>query len=187
MELKEYIRILKQNLLTIVIFTGLSVVIGMLYSSKLTPGYKLEQVFFIQSISDQSKGQIPSPIAQLTDPSAMDEARNFTDTAVALLKSKDLNQSANVSVEKVAPQLIKVTVTAQNPNEAKSDMERVAINFNSKIENLIDQNSLQIKAVGSPPEAAANIIDKNIILALSFFIGLTLAVFIISLKNYFKL
>lgn len=191
MDLKDYIKILKKNFLSLLILTALSVAIGMIYSQTTQPGYKLEQVFIISSQENQIPSQqISQTNAKLELTSPQQEARDFTDTAVALLQSKSLNQGqpdANISAEKLAPQLIKITAIAPSSQEAKVQIERAVINFNRDLKDLITGQSLEIKAVGQTPNASLNIIDRKIILAVSFFVGLTFSVLVISLKNYFNL
>lgn len=191
MDLKDYIKILKKNFLTLLILTVVSVSIGMIYSQKAQPGHKLEQVFIISSQENQITSQQSSQSSlKLERRSPQQEARDFTDTAVALLQSKSLNQDRpgnQISVEKLAPQLIKITALASNPQEAKVQMERTVIDFNRVLNELITDPSLEIKAVGTMPDASLNIIDRKIILATSFFIGLTFSVLVISLRNYFNL
>lgn len=191
MDLKDYIKILKKNFLSLLILTALSVAIGMIYSQTTQPGYKLEQVFIISSQENQNPSQqIPQTNAKLELTSPQQEARDFTDTAVALLQSKSLNQGqpdTNISAEKLAPQLIKITAFAPSSQEAKVQIERTLINFNRDLKDLITGQTLEIKTVGQTPIASLNIIDRKIILAVSFFIGLTFSVLVISLKNYFKL
>lgn len=191
MDLREYIKILKKNFLTLIILTAISLAIGLIYSQKTQPGHKLEQVFIISSQESQISQQqaLQSPIkSELRSP--QDEARDFTDTAVALIQSKGLNQfetNTSISVEKLAPQLIKITVVAPNAQEVKVQMERTVIDFNRDLKALIKDNPLEIKAVGGTPSASLNKIDSQIVLSTSFFIGLTFSVLVISLKNYFKL
>lgn len=191
MDLKDYIKILKKNFLTLLILTAVSVAIGMIYSQKAQPGYKLEQVFIISSQENQITSQQASQSSVKLEPrSPQQEARDFTDTAVALLQSKSLNQyqaGTQISTEKLAPQLIKITALAPNSQEAKVQMERAVIDFNRVLKELITDPSLEIKAVGTMPDASLNIIDRKIILATSVFIGLTFSVLVISLKNYFNL
>lgn len=191
MDLKDYIKILKKNFLTLLILTAVAVAIGMIYSQKSQPGHKLEQVFIISSRENQITSQQASQSPVKLEPrSPQQEARDFTDTAVALLQSRSFNQTqpgTQISAEKLAPQLIQITAVAPNPQEVEVQMERTAIDFNRVLKELIINPSLEIKAVGETPEATFNKIDRKIILATSFFMGLTFSVLVISLKNYFKL
>lgn len=189
MELKEYLKILKKEKLSIIVIVSLTLLIGIFYSLKAAPGYKIEQTFLIEATTSG----IPTPTGtsstlQLMSP--QEEARNFTDTAVALIKSKDLasNQPQTaVTAEKVAPQLIKITVTSQNPMEAAMQIEKTVINFNQISKELIKGATLTLKPVGTIPEATLNKIDPKIIIGTSFFAGLTFALLAVSLKTYFRL
>lgn len=188
MELSQYLKILKKEQLSIILIVAFALLIGFFYSLKAAPGYKIEQTFLIEATTSALPGTSANSLSQLRSP--QDEARNFTDTAVALLKSKDLmdNQSpTSVTAEKVAPQLIKLTVSAQNPTEATMQMEKTAVVFNQKIKELIKAEAVSLKAIGPTPVASLNKIDSKIILGLSFFAGLTFALLAVSLKTYFKL
>lgn len=189
MELKEYIKILKKEKLSISSIVGFAIIIGIFYSLKSTPGYKIEQIFLIEAtISALPAAVSVSP--QISAISPQEEARNFTETAVALIKSNDLAQNqfqTALSAEKVAPQLIKVTVTAKSKYDAKIQIEKTVASFNRNIKELIKGDSVTLKPIGATPEASLSKIDSKIILALSFFAGLTFALLTVSLKTYFRL
>lgn len=187
MELKEYLRILKKEKYSIITIVILSCVIGLFYSAKQVPGYKIEQTFLIEATRSavrQSEAASISPII-----STQEEARNFTDTAVALIKDQGSHTPPPVSIsaQKVAPQLIKIIVTAQNPREAQLFVQKTTDNFNQSLKDLIQESTITLKSVGDEPEAARNIIDTKIVFPLSFTAGLTLAILLISLKTYFRL
>jgi capsular polysaccharide biosynthesis protein len=188
MELKEYLRILKKEKYTLIVTVILSLAIGFIYSVNQTPGYKIERTFLIEATRSAVGKQTGSP-ADSSMISTQEEARNFTDTAVALLKDKSSLARPNISIsaQKEAPQLIKVIVTAQNPQEAKVSLQKTTDSFNQMVRNLIQESIITLKPIGAEPEAVQNIIDINIILPLSFMAGLTLATLLISLKTFFRL
>lgn len=187
MELEEYLRILKKEKLTIAVIIILSVIIGFLYSVKQTPGYKVSQTFLIEAT--RSAVNQPEYTSGSSTISTQEEARNFTDTAVALLKEKNSDTPAQISVsaQKEAPQLVKIIVTAQNSLEAKLYVQKTAEIFNQKVKNLVSESIITIKPVNSEPEAIQNNFPTYIIMPLSFMAGLTLATLLISLKTYFRL
>lgn len=188
MELKEYLRILKKEKLTISITIVLAVLIGFLYSAKQAPGYIVEQTFLIEATRSAVKQ--PSEISSASiSISTQEEARNFTDTAVALIKDKDSQTPPHISVsaQKEAPQLIKIIVTAQNPQDAKLYLLKAAGNFNQKVKNLIQESTITLKPVGTEPNAVQNLITPYIVFPLSLAIGITSAAILISLKTYFRL
>lgn len=183
MELNQYLVIFKKHFIFIASFAILGSFFAFLLGSKLPSGYRAEQLFYIVDSQPAKEAEIlPSYYSQ-------EKARNFTDTAVAILSSPDFaNYQSPVSARKIAPQIIRLTATANDPQTAQNLVEKASINFNQKLRNSADLNSsLEIRAVGKsmPPTDIA--ISPKIALFGGFIIGLILAIFVVALKTYFKL
>lgn len=201
MELKQYLTIFKKHWLFILVFALSGATVAYLFSAKLPSGYQQDQLFFISSSQTESEGYTFEGYY------GQEKARNFTDTAIAILESPEFLietsiPDAKISAHKLTPQLVRITVTSTNPEAAAGLMPEIASNFNQKIRDLTesdqtilsdktsllsDKTSLQITAVGpgSPTYYVAP--SKKIYIPFGFAIGLTFAGFVIALKTYFKL
>lgn len=196
MELKEYLKIIKKNLLLIAIVTLLSLLIGNFASKKLESGFRLEESFILLQANQPggSNTQIGQQIesADFSGYYAQEKARNFTDTAVAIFQNPDFSNhltspGAVISAQKLAPQLFKVTITSKNISEAKFDLDFLVLQFNQKLKSLSSQDFLQIAPLGTPKEPFISKFDPKIITTASALLGLTLSLFIIAIKSYFRL
>lgn len=187
MELKQYVDIIKKNILIIALLTLLGAAIALYLSSNLQSGYKFAQTFYI---SDQNTQQAPADTAQ-NSYFIQEKVRNFTDTAVAILQSPDfsngLDTQGSISVRKQAPQVIKITTLAPNQESAKSLMEKVTASLNAKIAQLSPGSAFQIKAVGQPPPPQVAGPSPKITVVFGALAGLTVSLIVTSLKTYFRL
>ncbi|MEX2028266.1 MAG: hypothetical protein WD988_02090 [Candidatus Curtissbacteria bacterium] len=204
MELKEYIKTVKKNILIILLLIALGAAIALYFSINFKSGYKLEQSFFISSSRETS-----SPISSsretssLTSPQetsadspqnsyySLEKARNFTDTAVAILASPDfsgsLNAPGSIAIRKQAPQVIKITAIAPQPQLAKSLMEKTISAFNTKLSQLQPSPAFQMSAIGKIPEPNNMNSSPKILLAFGAATGFVTSLIVIGLKTYFRL
>lgn len=196
MELKQYLKIIKKNLLFVVLITTIAFLAGNFASKKLQNGFRLEESFIIMQINQTALNnfQITSPAMPYSFSGyyEQEKARNFTDTAVAIFQNSDFSNDIiapgnTISAQKLAPQLFKVTVSSQNISEAKFDLDRLILKFNQKLKTLSPQDYLQIAPLGTPKEPFISKFDPKIISTASVLLGLTLSLVLIAIKSYFKL
>lgn len=184
MELKEYIAIIKKNILIIVIATVMGAAIAFYFSLNFQTGYKFEQSFFLTS-------QETSADTAQNSYYSLEKARDFTDSAVAILQSPDfigsLDTNGSVAVRKLAPQVIKITVTAPDPQLAKSTMAKVVSSFNAAIGKLQPNSNFQINLVGKIPDSQPAGPSPKIVLAFGAVCGFVVSLIAIGLKTYFRL
>lgn len=196
MELKEYLKIIKKNLLFVVVITTIALLIGNFASKKLQNGYRLEESFILTQTTQPASNNVQ--VNPQTAPFnfsgyyEQEKARNFTDTAVAIFQNSDFSNGLiapgnTVSAQKLAPQLFKVTITSQNVSEAKFGLDRLVLQFNQKLKSLSPQDYLQIAPLSTPKEPFFSQFDPKIITTASALLGLTLSLVIIAIKSYFKL
>lgn len=188
-------KIIKKNLLLLIACTAVVMALAHYISTKSLSGYKLEQAFFIYGTVSQT-----APTAQSLAPQFYDfdnyynqeKARNFTDTAVAILQSGDFTNNlsvgdAHISAQRLSPQLIKIIVVSTSSSDTKFILERTVLEFNQKIKALEPQNPPQLSPIGSVKEPVLNRIEPKIALLAGAAFGLALSTFLIALKTYFKL
>jgi capsular polysaccharide biosynthesis protein len=194
MELKEYVEVVKKNILIIFLLTFLGGAVALYFATNFKSGYRLEQDFFISSSRETSS--LASPQQALTDSPqnsyySQEYARNFTDTAVAILASPDfagsLNTPGSIAIRKEAPQVIKITTIASDPQLAKSLMEKVTSIFNGKIRELQPSTTFQINAIGKVSEPRQANPPPKIVLAFGAAAGFVTSLAVIGLKTYFRL
>ncbi|MBI2598802.1 hypothetical protein HYW40_01075 [Candidatus Curtissbacteria bacterium] len=188
MELKLYIAIIKKNILIITLITFLGAAIAFYLSLNLQSGYKFAQTFYI--LDQNTVPSLPADTAQ-NSYFTQEKARNFTDTAVAILTSPDftgdLDIQGSISVRKQAPQVIKITTLAQDQEAAKSLMEKVITSFNAKILKLQPSSAFQINAIGKVPDPEPANPSPKIVLAFGAASGFVVALITVGLKTYFRL
>lgn len=190
MELKKFLNIIKKNIIFILLLALFAGFISFFSSGLFSSGYSQSRLFFIaQSISQIPPGQGYNFEGFYTQ----EKSRNFTDTAVAILESSDfanevLNPQNSLSVRKVAPQVVRITISAQTPQSLNGEIEKIASEFNSKISHLsASTQSAELKPVGEASELTFLGLNSKILFVFGLLLGTTFALFIIGLKNYFKL
>lgn len=178
MELRQYLKILRKNLALIIIFGCAGALIAFFLTLKLPSGYSQRSLFYL----------VPPPTASATSYNAegyyaQEKARNFTDTAVAILES---NQS--VSVRKVAPQVIRLSAFAPSGEAARLLIEKAATRFNQELNNLSGQaDSLKIVPIDSQRSSNYSSPNRLVYLPSGFLGGFLFALLAIGFKVYFRL
>lgn len=187
MELKEYIKLFKKYLAFIILCMLLGAALGTFFTKFLPSGYYLSQTFFLA---------MPQGTAQTYDYEgfyAQEKARNFTDSAVAILESPDFKSEValahqSLAVKKLAPQTIRLTTVTQNPESSKELMQKTTNTFNKKFIDLAgDKNALSLKQIASSQEPSYQASSRKIYALGGIVIGFAASVAVISLKSYFKL
>lgn len=185
MELKQYLKIVKKNLLLVLVLSVAGAVLALLLTKSLGSGFFLTQTFYVSSPIEGS----PEYAGFYTQ----EKARNFTDTAVAILESldfkKELVSSGDlITTQKVAPQVVRVTTTSQDRQRAKALMGSTVDSFNTKIQKLSgNQPQIQLKELASSDEPQKITRSKLVFAAAGLVLGATAAILTVSLKTYFRL
>lgn len=185
MELKTYIEILKKNIVIIVLVTLLGAAIGFYFSKSTQTGYQFDQTFFLSS-----QGTTSNDTAQ-NSYYTLEKARDFTDTAVAIIQSPDfasnLNSGGEISVRKQAPQIVKITAVATDAKSAKTLMADIVGVFNAKIQNLSSFAPFQLEPIGPVPAPHIAALSPKIVIAFGLAAGFVASLVVISFKTYFRL
>ena len=187
MELRKYLAILKKNWFFILIFAIFGAATAQIIASKLPSGYSKNQLFLITTSEKQSESFSAEGYY------AQERARNFTDTAVAILQSPEFLKEASrqevaISAQKIAPQLIRVTAITPKPEDADFQIDKISSTLNQQLADLTGPNQpLQVKGVGSSSPTSYNAPNKKILIPFGIATGATFALFVTGLKTYFKL
>ncbi|MDO8487164.1 MAG: hypothetical protein Q7S45_02650 [Candidatus Curtissbacteria bacterium] len=194
MELRQYIAVIKKNILISVVATVLGAVVAFYFSLNFQAGYKFEQTFFLSSLRETSTLISPQETSADTPQNSyysLEKARDFTDSAVAILQSPDftgsLDTKGSVAARKLAPQVIKITTIEGDRQSAKSAMGKVASSFNAKIKELQPSSTLQINTIGKVPDPEPAGPSSKIVLAFGAAFGFVVSLIAIGLKTYFRL
>lgn len=187
MELKEYLIILKKYLFFIAILAFVGAIFAYYFAASRPQGYSTNQTFYLAGpkIEDNSNYTYEGYFAQ-------EKARSFTDTAVAILDSSDFKSTVispgqSLTVRKLAPQVIRLTANSSTPEAAHQLVGAGASAFNTQFITLAgDQGALSLKAIGQPPPAESDRLNRRIITISGALAGAAFALLVISLKVYFK-
>ena len=164
----------------------LGAVIGAKSAKLLPSGYSQSQLFFLASPQESaSQNNYYSPFF------SQENARNFTDTAAAIIRDEQfLNEVSadhpSVAVQKVAPQLIRITVTSPGANLAQI-LDQIPQIYNQKITLLSEGSAATIKAVSPATTPVYFALSGPILAAVGAILGLLFSLIVIGLKVYLKL
>lgn len=194
MELKTFLEILKKNFPIIVFLSVLGIVLAYYFSSNFQNGYTFEKTFYITFQDVPTESTIPSQELKLDNANSgyftQEKARNFTDSALAILQSPDfsreLESEDQVTARKLAPQVIKLTVTSLDPQAAKILMDKTVKNFNKSVASITSTN-FELKPVGQAANPAKTTLSKKVLLVFGALAGFSLSLTVIGLKTYFRL
>jgi len=183
MELRQYIAILKKNIVIILALSAAGLVLALFAAKSLPQGYLQSRTFFVAS----------TQIAQDSNSAYynQEKARNFTDTAIAILESADFKKEAErgngkIDAKKSAPQVIRISAASSTPEGAQTLLLGTQNAFNAKLSSLNAQN-LRLMEVGEPQEPALSKVNLKVAATAGLILGFAFAVFTVSLKTYFKL
>lgn len=191
MELKQYLKVAKKYWLLIVIASLTGVLLALFAVRKMPQGFVLTQTFFITPPAVQNFAQYHFEAYY-----AGEKARNFTDTAVAILDSADfksrlVSPGQALQVKKLAPQVIQIKAFAPAPEEAKQLMMTTTNAFNAQfvfVQPLpADPASFGLKEVVPPQAPTQQVVDRRVAAAAGLVLGFAFAIFVVSLKSYFKI
>lgn len=185
MELKEYLKIFRKYLALIAALSFIGMSLAFAFARRIPQGYQDSQTFFI---SPQS-----AAIQMYEGYYGQEKARNFTDTAVAILDSPDFKsevQGTNeaISVRKMAPQVVRLTATSKSSAAAKNLLDKTVNSFNSKLQSLSgSQAQIQLKAIGRAQGPSTVAVNRKVFALVGLIAGFAFATAAISLKTYFKI
>ena len=187
MEFKEYLKFFKKNIGILLLLVVLGVVLALVITYKLPSGYSQSRLFYIVG---------PKTTAQTTYDYegyyAQQKARDFTDTAVAILESPDFTaevgiSSVSLSVRKVAPQVLRLTAVAKDAREAEDAIEKISQSFNLKLVDLAGYDpALKIKPIGKAQPSYFSSPNKKILGVFGGMLGFIFGILVVGLKVYFK-
>ena len=187
MEFKEYIKIFKKNIGVLLLLVVLGVVLALMITYKLPSGYSQTRLFYIAS-----EKTTPQTNYDYEGYYVQQKARDFTDTAVAILESADFISEVGIlpvslSVRKVAPQVLRLTVVAKDPQDANDAIEKISQSFNAKLVNLAGYDpALQIKPIGKAQPSYFSSPNKKILGVFGGSLGFIFGILVVGLKVYFK-
>lgn len=180
MELRDFLKILKSNYYFIVIFAVLGILFAWLTTAKISQGYQLSQVFYLH--------QTENPNDIYGGYYSQEKARNFTDTAIAIIESPDFaTQAVSLSAKKLAPQVVRITASAKSQQVAKDSLFRANQAINTKLASLNGSDNLKMQPVGDVNFSSQTVLDKKIVLVFGTAVGTIFAIFVIGLKTYFRI
>ncbi len=193
MELKSYIKLLTHNFLFILICVVVASGIAAYTASSSQGGYVLEHTYYLQEQQPEQLTTLETNQAQANEKYYKQElARNFTDTAVAILNRPDFSSQfaqgkSKISAEKIAPQVVNLTVNSPDASETQFLLERTVIGFNQNVKIIAPGNNIELKAVGPLPAPKIASLDTKVIIAAGAILGFALAVCTVALKTYLRL
>lgn len=180
MELINYINILKKHLAFILTLSILGAMVAYTSTSFIKSGVVFERTLFLKIIENDSNSNTQLDVSALTD------------TSVAYVGSADFLNSANthqaaVSVRKLAPQIIRLTVTSPSPETSREVSQNVVGIFNNRAKDLTTTAQVELLQTGEPNEPAKQVLNRQILAIFGAFIGATLSLVILMLSQYFRL
>lgn len=180
MELREYLKVAKIYWAVIVLLTLFGAFLGYFYTRQLPTGFRASQTFFLA----------PAPAIQsnLEANNAQEMARNFTDTAVAIIISDDfknqiLEPGQALTIKKNAPQVLTISTFAATGQQAASLLVKTQDIFNSRFAS----PGSALEAVGTSLSPQVITTTPRVYATAGALLGLAFAIFAISLKTYLKL
>ncbi len=188
MELKQFLKIFKDNLTFIVILAFVGAIISLISANFLPSGYSASRVYFVVG---QNGGATLNGY-NFDNYFRGENARNFTDTAVAALSSPDFANTVlpgtdSLTVRKLAPQVIKITLSAHTSEDLNSNIEKIATRFNTQITELEGSSASQLRPIADATKPSFFALNKPILFVFGLILGVSVAIFILGAKNYFRL
>lgn len=183
MELRELVKIINKNSIFLLAAAFVGFILAILLTQKLPSGTKAQELIYLMPKEENN-----SSAYRFDGYYSQEKARNFTDTAVAILENTALTQGiqSQTVIKKIAPQLIKITVSSTSTQEAQTALEKADELSRQKIEDLTN-SSITTKALSPLPDVFAFAPSKKIYAAAGILLGLIFASLIIGLKDYFRL
>ena len=188
MELRKIVIIIRKYLVFITALAFVGLVTGYQAKNYFPSGYRQSQLFFLTSPQNNNASQNLDSSAYFNQ----ENARNFTDTAVALLASGDFSKNVfendvSVNVRKLAPQILRITLESTSTKNLDQGLNKIELSFNSQIEKLAESTeSPQLKPAATPSPINYFAPNKLVLAAAGFILGFAAAGFTLGLKFYFR-
>jgi len=177
MKIKEIITIIKENVIFISVVVILFALLAYLSTSFKKPGYTQDRTVFLKIQQSTSSDRLP-------------DIQALTDTAVAILSSRDFQNStgapAAVSVKKIAPQVISISSSAQTGQMASQAVEKTITEFNNVSSNLINYSPV-LQSIGSQPEPGKALLNNKVLTVFGALVGFIIALSTITISRYLRL
>lgn len=184
MDLKDYLKILKSNLIFIVFLAILGAVLAYIMTSNFQGGARIQKHYVLLEETVSGSG--------FENPVIIREPVDLTDTAVSIMQTYDfkkeiLKNQENLIVKKEARQVLNLQAQASQKERAGEIIETAVANFNGQAVNLFGQNSkIRLAEIGASYESLRPALDKKITTAFGFLLGVAFAILAVGLKTYFK-
>jgi len=188
MELKKFLKIFTENLIFIVLLALGAAIAASMSANFLPAGYNVSRVYFVSAPNKTESLQGYNFDSYFRG----ENARNSTDTVVAILSSSDftsqvLEKGRSLTIRKLAPQVVRITLSGKNPQNLNLDIEKLTLRFNTQIAELEGSSSSRLVPIGEAGKPTFFALNKPILFVFGLMLGATIALFIIGLKNYFRL
>lgn len=178
MNIKSVIDFLKQNLIFILIVVVLFATIAYLSTSFKKPGYTHTRTVFLKVELNNASSQIP-------------DIQSTTDSAVALISSRDFQNSTGSSVptqaKKLSPQVVSLTATADSADSANQSVEKTISTFNTKSSQFFSFANVTISPLGPQDTPSKQLLNNKILAIAGGVIGFVVALSTIAVSKYFRL
>lgn len=188
MELRDYFKILKKYLFFSLLSAAGGALLALVAITTATRGGTYQQHFFV------SVPQEFAPTVQnfrYEGYFAQEKARNFTDTAVAILTSVDFTSEFvppdySLSARKVAPQVVRIVASSGDGSAAQKLPAEAALHFNQKMIFLQATPPARLIPISASPSLAASPPNKAVLSVFGAVVGSIFALAVVALKTYFK-
>lgn len=179
MTLTGYIKILKANLLFILIICTVSAIAAYFSTNLLKSGFVDQRTFFL-TINDTA----------VQDKNNLDTV-GITDTIVAVLASPNLinsqsSRSISIGAKKQAQQIIELTVTSNDPQLSSRTSSQIIDSFNSKINQYVPGHNLQLAQISQDYTPAQRILNSKVLALSGAIFGFLLSALLILIARYLK-
>ena len=185
MELKDYWKLLRNNLVFIILLALIGALCAYFLTSSFQGGQKVQKHYLL--LEERISGGV------FGSPAIFQESIDLTDTAVSILQTYDfkkeiLKNGENLIVKKEARQVLNLQSQASQKERAFEIIEAAVANFNGKTANLFPSyEKIKLTEIGASFESLRPAFDKKITTAFGFLLGAAFAIFAVGLKTYFKM
>lgn len=199
LELKKIIAILQQNLKFVVILTLLGGLAGFGYAHFSPSAFEAQNTVYVKREAEETSGSFYNYDGFYTQ----QVSKEYTDTVVGLLKTIDLyletvermGQGSNAQelqvstkVKKISPQVVSITVTKRQQEEAKNTLNALTSTLVEKIRSLnkSGDKKISIETLKATPYVSLFRPNPIVTLSLGFLSGLLVALTSLALGRYFR-
>lgn len=184
MELKDLLKIVKSNLIVLILTAALGAVLAGALSVRQPAGVKAQALIYVNIEMPQTQS-----VYTYDGYYTQERARNFTDTAATLIQESNLGANLgpkdSYSVKKLAPQILRLTVYSTNQQGAFDVLKKVEDAAGAKVSKLTN-GEINLKIVDEPRASGFGPSRKIYILA-GVVAGLAFAILVVSFKTYFDI